>query len=371
MTPRPTAIVGALPTLRPFIGPEELARTSGHAELLRLGANESAFGASLATVAAMRSSLERIAWYGDPESTELREALAPRLGCGVGNLIVGSGIDDLLCLIVRAYLDPGEAAVATQGTYPTFAYHVAGYGGRLVAVPYAASGGLQLAALAREAVATNARIAYVANPDSPSGSFSPRDEIEAFRAALPPDCLFVLDEAYAEFAPRDELLPFDESDPRIVRTRTFSKAYGLAGARIGYIHGHADAIANCNKVRTQYGVNRVAQAGALAALGDVDFVAEVVRETAAGRAEYEELGRKLGLATLPSRTNFTCFDLGSRERAEAMVAELLRRAVFIRKPAAPPLDGHVRVTVGRPDERRRFARAFAAALGTPEAVAKR
>lgn len=371
MTPRPTAIVGALPSLRPFIGPEELSRTSGHAELLRLGANESAFGASLATVAAMRSSLERIAWYGDPESTDLREALAARLGCAVGNLIVGSGIDDLLCLLVRAYVAAGEAAVATHGTYPTFAYHVAGYGGRLIPVPYAANGRLQLEALAGAAVAAKARIVYVANPDSPSGSFAPRAEIEAFRAALPPECLFVLDEAYAEFAPQDELPSFDASDPRIVRTRTFSKAYGLAGARVGYVHGHCDVIANCNKVRTQYGVNRVAQAGAFAALGDSGFVATVVRETATGRAEYERLGRRLGLATLPSHTNFTCFDLGSRERAEATVAELLRRAVFIRKPAAPPLDGHVRVTVGVADERARFARAFAAALGAPAVLSKR
>jgi histidinol-phosphate aminotransferase len=370
VTPLPTAAIDALPSVRPFIGPEELARTSGHPELLRLGANESAFGASPATLDAMRASLERIAWYGDPESTELREALAALLGCDTSNLVIGSGIDDLLALIVRTYVAPGDAAVATQGSYPTFAYHVAGYAGRLAPVPYASSGAVQLAEIARTAVAARARIAYVANPDSPSGSFAGRAEIEAFRAALPPDCLLVLDEAYAEYAPQQELLPFDAADTRIVRTRTFSKAYGLAGARIGYVHGHAGTIATFNKIRTQYGVNRVAQAGALAALGDRAFVEEVIRKTAAGRADYRALAAGLGLRTLPSQTNFVCIDLGSRARAEAMVAALLQQAVFVRKPVAAPLDGHIRVTVGTVDERARFARVFAAALEALDAPAR-
>ncbi|MBD5656523.1 MAG: aminotransferase class I/II-fold pyridoxal phosphate-dependent enzyme [Candidatus Eremiobacteraeota bacterium] len=362
MTPHPVATIEALPSTRPFIGPEELARTSGHGALLRLGANESAFGASAATLAAMRDSLAHIAWYGDPESTDLREALAQRLGCAPHHLIIGSGIDDLLALLVRTYVAPGNAAVATAGSYPTFAYHVAGVAGRLVSLPYETDGTVRLEAIARTASLVSARIAYVANPDSPSGSFAGRAAIEEFRALLPRDCLLVLDEAYAEFAPQDELLAFDASDPRIVRTRTFSKVYGLAGARIGYVHGHAQTIAACNKIRTQYGVNRVAQAGALAALADAEFVADVVRETAAGRADYHALARRLGLGTLPSQTNFVCIDLGSRERAEAMVAELLRRAVFVRKPVAAPLDGHIRVTVGTASERALFASAFEASL---------
>jgi histidinol-phosphate aminotransferase len=150
--------------------------------------------------------------------------------------------------------------------------------------------------------------------------------------------------------------------PGIVRARTFSKAYGMAGARIAYLLATADVTSTLQKIRLHYGVNRTAQVGALAALDEDDYVARVVAEVARGRDDYEALGRRLGTSTLPSRTNFVCFDLGSRRRAEAMLAELLRRAVFIRKPGAPPLERYVRVTVGTPRERERFADAFAAAL---------
>jgi histidinol-phosphate aminotransferase len=126
-------------------------------------------------------------------------------------------------------------------------------------------------------------------------------------------------------------------------------------------------IATFAKIRLQFGVNRTAQIGALAALDENDFVAGVVAEVARGRAEYHALGERLGLATLPSQTNFVCFDLGSRMRAEAMVAALLQLGVFVRKPGAPPLDGHIRVTVGRANERTAFAESLAEALGILDA----
>jgi histidinol-phosphate aminotransferase len=144
--------------------------------------------------------------------------------------------------------------------------------------------------------------------------------------------------------------------------RTFSKAYGLAGARIAYALAVPETIATFGKIRLQYGVNRIAQAGALAALEETDFVAGVVEEVERGRDDYRALAEAFGLATLPSRTNFVCIDLGSRVRAEAAVEALLQRGVFVRKPGAPPLDGHIRVTVGTADERSAFAVAFAEAL---------
>lgn len=363
------ASIAALPLARPFIAPEELARRSGHASLLRLGANESAFGPPPAALAAMHEALAQTSWYGDPESSELREALAARHACSVANVTVAAGIDDLLGLAVRAYLAPGDATVATLGTYPTYAYHVAGYGARLVTIPYASDGSISLEALAALARNTGARIAYLANPDNPSGSFAGRAAVGAFLARLPADCLLVLDEAYADYVPAEERLP-TVADPRLVRMRTFSKAYGLAGARIAYALAAPEVGASFGKIRLQYGVNRTAQSGALAALANGDaFVTGVVRETELGRRDYGELARSLGLATLASRTNFVCFDLGSRERAEAMVDELLARGVFVRKPWAPPLDGFVRVTVGKPLERRRFADVFRAALSALEARA--
>ena len=360
-TPEPTATIAALTQSRPFIAPEELAKLAGHSDLLRLGANESAFGPPPAALAAMQTAVARTSWYGDPESMDLREALAARHGCEVAELAVGAGIDDLMGLAVRAYLGPGDVSVATLGTYPTYAYHVLGYGARLETVPYASDGTVQLEALARRAHDTGARAAYLANPDNPSGTFLESRAVTAFRAALPDDCLLVLDEAYADFVAASELL--DETiDPRIVRLRTFSKAYGLAGARVGYVRAAREIIATFGKIRLQYGVNRTGQIGALAALGDQGFVRDVIAEVGRGREAYHELAASLGLRTLPSRTNFVCIDIGSRERAEAMVGELLRRAVFVRKPGAPPLDGFIRVTVGTPEERARFGEIFAAAL---------
>ena len=359
--PEPLAAIAALPLVRPFIAPEELARRAGHPTLLRLGANESSFGPPPGAIAAMREGAASTSLYGDPESMELREALAYKHRCSVSNITVGSGIDDLLGLVVRTYLGPGDVTVATAGTYPTYAYHVAAYGAHLETVPYARDGSAQLELLAERARATRAKAVYLANPDNPSGAFAGRQAVAALRDALPERCLLVLDEAYADFVPVDALLP-DAIDDRVLRLRTFSKAYGLAGARVAYALAVPEAVATFNKIRVQYGVNRLGQIGALAALGEAAFVADVVAHIERGRREYATLGRRLGLATLASQTNFVCFDLRSRVAAEAMVDDLLRRAVFVRKPAAAPLDGHIRVTVGTAHERRRFAEIFEAAL---------
>ncbi len=357
-------VVAALPTTRPFVGPEELARRVGRATLVRLGANESAFGPPPRALEAMHASLARTNWYGDPESSDLRALLARRHGCTPANIAVAAGIDDLLGLAVRAHLAPGDVSVMALGTYPTYTYHVVGYGARAETVPYRSDGSIPLELLAERAHASGARMVYLANPDNPSGSFVRRDAVAAFLDALPAGVTIVLDEAYADFVEPGEALADAEAfaDPRVVRMRTFSKAYGLAGARIAYALAAEETIAAFGKIRLQYGVSRTAQIGALVALEESDFLTGVVADVARGRADYAALGARFGLATLPSHTNFVCFDLGSRERAEAMVDALLERGIFVRKPAAPPLDGHIRVTVGTEAERAAFAEAFEDAL---------
>jgi histidinol-phosphate aminotransferase len=357
MIPEPARVVAAVPAARPFVGPEELARRVGRRELIRLGANESAFGPPPAALAAMRAETARASWYGDPECAELRAALAARHGVHFEEIVVGSGIDELLGLIVRAYLGDGEIAVAAHGTYPTFTYHVTGYGSHVATVPYRDDGYVDLPALAALARRKRARIVYLANPDNPSGTRAAAGEFEAFLAAIPRESLVILDEAYADFVdPKDLVAP--NGDQRVVRMRTFSKAYGLAGARIGYALAPRETIATLGKIRNQYGVNRIAQIAALAALEERDFIAGVVAEVARGRAEYAALGARLGVRTLPSETNFVCFDLGSRPLAEAMVEAMLQNGIFIRKPGAPPLDGFIRVTVGAAAERAVFAEVF-------------
>ncbi|MEO7039131.1 MAG: aminotransferase class I/II-fold pyridoxal phosphate-dependent enzyme [Candidatus Elarobacter sp.] len=208
---------------------------------------------------------------------------------------------------------------------------------------------------------SGAKLVYVANPDNPSGAFVDRAALAALRDALPGDVLLFLDEAYADFVP-PSALPAEAIDPRTIRTRTFSKAYGMAGARIGYALASREVIAVFQKLRLHFGVNRTAQIGALAALDDGAFLRGVVAEVERGREEYHALAAAHGLRSLPSWTNFVCIEIGSRAMAETMVATLLELGVFVRKPWAPPIDGFVRITVGTVAERARFAEIFAEAL---------
>jgi histidinol-phosphate aminotransferase len=359
--PQPAQHIAAIPPMTPFVAPEELARRVGRTELLRLGANESAFGPSPRAIAAMREAVASTSWYGDPESLELRAALALRHRCAPEEIVVASGIDDLMGLIVRAFCAPGDACVATRGTYPTLFYHLNAYGARAAFAEPDAVGGLQPGAIVDAVRASGAKLVYIANPDNPSGSFVDRATLAALREALPDDVLLFLDEAYADFIGRDELPP-DAIDPRTIRTRTFSKAYGLAGARIGYALASAETIATFQKLRLHFGVNRTAQIGALASLEDGAFLRGVVAEVERGRLEYYALAAELGVRSLPSRTNFVCLEVGTRAQAEAAVEALLELGVFVRKPWAPPIDGFVRVTVGTAPERAAFAGRFAEAL---------
>jgi histidinol-phosphate aminotransferase len=354
---RPAPAIEAIEPMTPFIGPEQLMRETGRASLVRLGANESAFGPSPMAVAAMTAELERLAWYGDPDSYVLREALARKHGCRVEELVVGAGIDDLMGLVVRAFVAPGGAALTTRGSYPTFNYHVNGYGGRLVYASYTPAGRLDLDALAAVAVRERATVVYLANPDNPSGTFVEKGEMLRFLDALPGDAVLLLDEAYADFVDEAALLPARIED-RLIRTRTFSKAYGMAGARIGYAIASERVIGILQKIRLHYGVNRNAQVGALASLADDAFRRSVVEAVRQAREDYYALARELGLDTIESQTNFVCIDLGGAVRATTVMNELLTRGVWIRKPGLPPLDRYVRVSAGTSGMRAAFADAL-------------
>jgi histidinol-phosphate aminotransferase len=358
---RPTRAVEAIPAMTPFIGPEQLMRETGQRELVRLGANESAFGPSPNAVAAMSRELPHLSWYGDPESLDLRDALALKHGCRAEQILVGAGIDDLMGLAVRAFVAPGDPALTTRGTYPTLNYHVIGYAGRLLFADYRDDGLPDLEAMLSIARRDHPSIVYLANPDNPSGRFLGRAEVERFYNALPHDSLLLLDEAYADFVDERELLPSTFED-RLVRLRTFSKAYGMAGARIGYALATERCVQVFQKIRLHYGINRNAQIGALAALEDDEFRRCVVLQTARARDDYYRIALELGCGYLESQTNFVCIDMESAERATRVMDELLRRSIWIRKPGAPPLDRYVRVSAGTEPMRQAFARALRAVL---------
>jgi histidinol-phosphate aminotransferase len=360
--PRLTALIESLPALVPFVGPEAQERARGRPFRARLGANESVFGPSPRVVEAMRAAAAENWKYADPESFELREALAHFHGVKKENVVVGEGADGILGLCVRLTLETGAVAVTSDGAYPTFNFHVAGSGARLVRVPYR-NDRQDLGALLDAVRRDDARLLYVCNPDNPMGSFWPAAEIAQLIAHLPDGVLLCLDEAYCDTAPAGELAPMDAANPQLVRVRTFSKAYGLAGARIGYCVGEADVIGQFEKVRNHYGINRIGQIAALAALEDQGYLADVVARIARARERIGEIARSNGLVPLVSATNFVPIDCGrDGDFARRVLKGLIERDVFVRMPGVAPLDRTIRVSCGRDEDLAIFAEALPQAL---------
>jgi histidinol-phosphate aminotransferase len=362
MAHRLTPLVATLPATVPFVGPETQERRSGRPFTARLGANESPFGPSPAACAAMRHAAAEAWMYGDPEAHDLRHAIAALHGVPPEAVVVGEGIDGLLGTLVRMLVAPGDAVVTSHGAYPTFAYHCAGYGAALHAVPYA-DDHEDPEALGAKARETGAKLVYLANPDNPMGSWHPASTVLALRDSLPEGCLLLLDEAYAYLAPAEALPQIDPGDDRTIRMRTFSKAHGLAGLRVGYALGHPTLIAAFDRVRNHFGVGRVAQAGALAALSDVGWLASVQAQVARSRDTLAAIARENGATPLPSAANFVAMDLG-RDGAFARrtLAALGDLGVFARMPGIAPLDRCIRVSCGTEADMAAFAQALPKAI---------
>ena len=361
-TPRYTSLAQSLPATVPFVGPEAQERAQGKAFTARIGANENVFGPSPKALEAMRKALDTIWRYADPESHDLRQALAAHHGIEPNRITIGEGIDGLLGSLVRLLVEPGDAVVTSDGAYPTFNYHVAGFGGVLHKVPYRddAEDPDALFARARE---TGAKLVYIANPDNPMGSWIDGAEIARAMEALPEDTLLVLDEAYIDCAPAAAALPLPFDDPRVIRMRTFSKAYGMAGQRIGYALGHPDLITAFNKVRNHFGVNLLGQVGAVAALADSQWLARIIDDIAASRDRIAAIARDNGLTPLPSATNFVAIDCGADgDFARAVLAGLIAEGIFVRMPFVAPQDRCIRVSCGTTADLTAFAAALPKAL---------
>jgi histidinol-phosphate aminotransferase len=362
-----TPLVHSLPATVPFVGPEAQERDRGRPFRARIGANENSFGPSPKVIACMAAAAKDMWMYCDPDNFELKKALAAHYGVGRENVVIGEGIDGLLNLAVRMFVAPDMPVITSLGAYPTFNFHVAGFGGRLVTIPYEndreSLDGL-LDATRRE----RAPLVYLSNPDNPMGTWWDAGEITRFIEALPETTMLVLDEAYGETGPAAALPPLDVSRPNVLRMRTFSKAYGLAGIRCGYAIGEAATIRDFEKIRNHYGVNRMALAACQAALADQDYLAEVARKVAAGRNRISAIARDNGLAPIPSATNFVTIDCG-RDGAFALkvLNGLLSRDVFVRKPMAPVLNRCIRISVGRDDELDIFAAELPRALQAAQA----
>jgi histidinol-phosphate aminotransferase len=341
-----TPLAASLPATVPFIGPETLERRSGIPFRARLGANESLFGPSPGALAAMAQAASDVWMYGDPEAYDLKTALAAHHGISPANIVVGEGIDGLLGYLVRLTIAPGDAVVTSDGAYPTFNFHVTGYGGTLHKVPYRGDFEDPDALLAKARTA-KAKLVYLANPDNPMGSHHSAATIRAMIDALPDTCLLVLDEAYIDLAPPGTAPDVAPQDPRVIRMRTFSKAHGLAGLRVGYAIAHPDLAAAFDRVRNHFGLGRIAQAGASGALKDQDWLAQVLARAALARARIVAIAHECKLTALPSATNFVTVDCGGNgDYARKVLHELGNRGVFVRMPGVAPLDRCIRISLG-------------------------
>ncbi|MEO0702447.1 MAG: pyridoxal phosphate-dependent aminotransferase [Pseudomonadota bacterium] len=344
--PRFTPLAQSLPATVPFVGPEAQERAQAAPFAARLGANESVFGPSPNAIAAMAEAAADVWKYADPESHDLRHALAAHHGVAPDEIVVGEGIDGLLGYAVRLIIGTGDVAVTSDGAYPTFNYHVAGFGGRLEKVPYRDDHEDPDALIAR-AAATQAKLIYFANPDNPMGSWHTAARVQAMIDAVPDGTLLILDEAYVECAPEGTAPPIDTGDARVIRMRTFSKVYGMAGARVGYAIGHRDTIRAFEKIRNHFGMSRIAQSGALAALEDQGWLKEVQGRIATARDRLSQIAQDNGLTPLPSATNFVTIDCRrDGDYARALLTTIVANGVFIRMPFTAPGDRCIRVNCG-------------------------
>ena len=362
--PHLTTLAASLPATVPFVGPEAQERSRGRPFAARLGANENNFGPSPHAIAAMQAAATDSWKYPDPEMHDLRHAIAAHHGCDATHIMPGEGIDGLLGLVCRLLIGPGDHVVTSAGAYPTFNFHVAGFGGTLHSVPYTGDyeDPERLIAKARE---TQAKLIYIANPDNPMGSHHAADTIARMVDNVPPGALLILDEAYTDLAPPSAIPALDPTDPRVIRMRTFSKAHGLAGLRVGYAIGAAPLVDAFHKVRNHYGLSRIAQAGAMAALADRDWLAHVQGEVAQARTTVGQIARANGLTPLPSATNFVTVDCGRDGAfAKAVLNALLDQGIFVRMPFVAPQSRCIRISCGSPAELATFATALPRALAT-------
>lgn len=361
---RTTSLAKSLPATVPFVGPEAQERILERTFSARIGANENVFGPS-EKVEKVISKMAAQAWkYGDPEFFELRHGLADHHGVAREHIMVGEGIDGLFGYLVRLFVGPGDKVVTSAGAYPTFNFHVAGFGGELVTVPYR-DDHEDPEALVEAAILHRPKLVYFANPDNPMGTWWQAEAVEAMVERMPEGSLLVLDEAYGEFAPEGVMPPLDPSDKRVLRFRTFSKAYGLAGIRVGYAIGEPELINEFNKIRNHFGLGCVAQAACVAALSDKEHLSSVVARVEEARETVYQIAKDNGLRALASATNFVAIDCGRDGAfAKSVLDHLVAQGIFVRMPGVAPLNRCIRVSVGRPEDLALFAEALPKALET-------
>jgi histidinol-phosphate aminotransferase len=335
----------------------ELERELGITDIVKLASNENPLGCSPLATAAMQEAIKTIALYPDGNGFELKSALSNRFGVGLDRIMLGNGSNEILELAARAFLTVSDKAVYSDHAFAVYPLAVQEVGAIGISVP-AQSFGHDLDAMREAAVTHRAKLIFVANPNNPTGTFLSGDALRAFLRALPANILVVLDEAYNEYLPaayRYDAVSWLAEFPNLIISRTFSKAYGLAGLRVSYSFANAQVIDMMNRVRQPFNVNSVAQAAAVAALGDEDFVRRTHEVNLRGMEQITRGLTTLGLEYIPSYGNFVSFKIGDGAKYYRRLLEL---GVIVRPIASYNMAEYLRVSIGTEEENARFLAAL-------------
>lgn len=360
---------GYIRTISPYVGGRpiaEVAREIGMDEsrIVKLASNENPLGMSPAARQAVMDALTETPRYPDNDGYALRQALAAHLGLPADWIVLGHGSSDILEMAARALLSESDSCVYSQYGFIVYQLAVQQAGARHIVVP-ARDYGHDLQAMAA-AIEPSTRLVYLANPNNPTGTLACAADIAAFMEQVPPDVVVMLDEAYVEYLDpglRTDSIALLRKHPNLVVSRTFSKAYGLAGLRIGYAAAHPALADVLNRVRSAFNTSTVAQAAALAALGDEDFLRRAVDVNRAGMAQFVAAFDALGLRHLPSHGNFVLVRMGDDEHAGNRInAALVKQGVIVRPVGNYGLGPWLRISVGTEAENARCIDALRAAL---------
>ena len=336
----------------------EVKRELGLARVIKLASNENPLGSSPKALKAMRHALKELHLYPDGGSYYLTGRLAKELGISKQHLVIGNGSNEIIELLARGFLSEGDEVLSSEGTFLVYPILSQVCGARYVTVPLK-NHCYDLKRFA-EKISERTRIIFIANPNNPTGTYVTRAEVEIFLKKVPGDVMVCFDEAYIDFVEArdfpDVLKQIKEGRENVGILRTFSKAYGLAGLRVGFGIFHPEVAGYLHKIRQPFNINAMAQAGALASLDDAVFLQRTRRLVFSGRRFFYREFKKMRLPYLESQANFVLFDAG--RDAEKLFEALLKKGVIVRSMKAYGFPTWVRVTIGLQTENRKFLSAL-------------
>lgn len=354
--------VTTLGDLQPYVPGKpiaELQRQYGLKNIVKLASNESPLGPSASVQAAIALAVRDTTLYPDGNGFELKQALAEKFALQPSQITLGNGSNDVLELIARCFVAPVDEVIFSQHAFAVYPLATKAIGAAAIEVP-AKNYGHDLSAMLA-AVTHKTKLIFIANPNNPTGTAVAHDELEKFLAALPHSLMVVLDEAYLEYNDNPvNTIEWVAKFPNLIICRTFSKAYGLAGLRIGFAVSHPEVADLLNRLRQPFNVNNLAQAAAVAALGDDDYLTRARDNNAAGMQQFEKGFQALGLEYIPSKGNFICVDV--RREAASVYEALLGEGVIVRPVGGYGLPNHLRISIGLEHENLRCLEALTKVL---------